>query len=76
VPLSIYDRLPAGIASSWVFVLRADCSSGAERHLNSIQRVRSYRGRADMRTWDGERWVSNLLRSEAELPLEIGMSDK
>jgi hypothetical protein len=23
-----------------------------------------------MRTWDGERWVSNLLRSEAELPLE------
>jgi hypothetical protein len=23
-----------------------------------------------MRTWDGERWVSNLLRREAELPLE------
>ncbi len=29
VPLEIYDHLPAGIASSWVFVLRAGCSSGA-----------------------------------------------
>jgi hypothetical protein len=70
VPLDIYDCLPGGTASSWVFFLRAGCSSGAERHPNSIQRVMSYQGRADMRTWDGERWVSNLLRSEAELPLE------
>ena len=43
---------------------------GAERHPNSIQRVMSYQGWADMRTWDGQRWVSNLLRSEAEGPLE------
>lgn len=70
VPLDIYDRLPGGIASSWIFVLRANCSSGAERHPNSIQRVMSYQGSADMRTWDGERWVSNLLRSEAEQALE------
>jgi hypothetical protein len=68
VPLDIYDHLPAGIASSWVFVLRAGCSSGAERHPNSIQRVMSYQGWADMRTWDGERWVSHILRSEAEQP--------
>ncbi|MFL6351743.1 MAG: hypothetical protein ACJ74Z_07825, partial [Bryobacteraceae bacterium] len=70
VPLSIYDHLPGGIASSWVFVLRANCSSGAERHPNSVQRVMSYQGCADMRTWDGEGWVSNALRSEAELPLQ------
>ncbi len=70
VPLVIYDRLPGGIASSWVFVLREGCSSGAERHPNSIQRVMSYQGCADMRTWDGERWVSHLLQSEAGQPLE------
>jgi hypothetical protein len=70
VPLEIYDHLPESIASSWVFVLRAGCSSGAERHPNSIQRVMSYRGQADMRTWDGERWVSNLLCSGAERELE------
>ncbi len=70
VPLDIYDQLPAGIASSWVFVLRAGCSSGAERHPNSIQRVMSYRGWADMRTWDGNRWISNILRSDPDSPLE------
>ena len=70
MPLDIYDDLPAGIASSWVFVLRAGRSSGAERHPNSIQRVMSYQGSADMQTWDGQRWVSNLLQHEAEQPLE------
>jgi hypothetical protein len=70
VPLEIYNRLPGGIASSWVFVLRAGCSSGTERHPNSIQRVMSYQGSADMRTWDGQRWVSNLLRSEAGQSVE------
>ena len=70
VPLEIYDHLPDDIASSWVFVLRAGCSSGAERHPNSIQRVMSYRGAADMRTWDGQQWVSNVLRSGTEQPLE------
>jgi len=65
VPLDIYENLPGGIASSWIFVLRAGCSSGAERHPNSIQRVMSLGGSADMRTWNGERWVSNMLRSDA-----------
>jgi len=70
VPLDIYDRLPGGIASGWIFVLRAGGSSGAERHPNSIQRVMSYQGRADMRTWDGERWVSHLLSSDPGHELE------
>ena len=40
VELSLYGRpLPPGIRSSWVFVLRANTASGAERHPNSIQRV-------------------------------------
>jgi len=64
VPLQIYERLPQQIASSWVFVLRADCTSGAERHPNSIQRFMSYRGSADMQTWDGRRWVSHILAAE------------
>jgi hypothetical protein len=70
VPLEIYDHLLDEIASSWVFVLRAGCSSGAERHPNSIQRVMSFQGRADMQTWDGKRWVSNVLHSQAGRPLE------
>ncbi|MGA3261545.1 MAG: hypothetical protein ABSE35_21905 [Bryobacteraceae bacterium] len=70
VPLDIYAPLPAGIASSWVFVLRARSSSGAERHPNSIQRVMSYQGWADMRTWSGERWVSNHLRSDPDEKVE------
>src|SRR5436853_2381017 len=44
VPLCAYESLPPEIASSWVFVLRAGCVSGAERHPNSTQRVVSYRG--------------------------------
>jgi len=64
VPLEIYDSLPEGIASSWVFVLRAGCTSGAERHPNSIQRVMSFGGLADMQTWNGERWVSNVLSAD------------
>ena len=70
VPLDVYASLPQGIASSWVFVLRAGCSSGAERHPNSMQRVMSYRGSADMRTWNGKRWVSNHLGSEPEGGME------
>lgn len=70
VDLGIYDRLPESIASSWVFVLRAGCTSGAERHPNSIQRVMSYRGSADLQTWSGNRWVSHHLQSEGRSPIE------
>ena len=70
LPLSVYDRLPPGIASSWIFALRADSSSGAERHPNSVQRFMSYRGFADMQTWNGAAWVSHVLRSEPDAPFE------
>ena len=70
IPLETYDRLPDGIASSWVFVLRADCTSGAERHPNSIQRFMSYRGSADMQTWNGQEWVSHVLSSDPQAPMQ------
>lgn len=69
--LSIYQGpLPPGIRSSWVFVLRANSVSGAERHPNSIQRVMSYRGSADLQTKPGEQWISNRLVSGRNLALE------
>jgi hypothetical protein len=70
IPLETYDRLPGEIASSWIFVLRADCTSGAERHPNSIQRFMSYRGSADMQTWDGRQWVSHVLSGDPQAPLQ------
>jgi hypothetical protein len=74
VPLCAYDnlpnRLPEGIASSWVFALRSDCTSGAERHPNSIQRVMSYRGSADMQLWNGTAWESHRMASGADRPLD------
>jgi len=70
VPLGTYGPLPRGIRSSWVFVLRAGCSTGAERHPNSIQRVMAFRGDGDFQTWSQGGWQSNRLRAGAQLPLE------
>ena len=62
VPLEIYrNGLPAEIQSSWVFLLRADSNSGAERHPNSHQRVTSWRGIGDLQVWSGDQWQSNVL---------------
>lgn len=74
VPLDVYGALPAGIRSSWVFALRRQTSTGAERHPNSHQRVMSLRESADLRTWqsrDGHgEWRSNVLTSDPDAPLE------
>jgi hypothetical protein len=70
VPLAIYGkRLPNMIDSGWVFVLRAQTTTGAERHPNSHQRMMSYRGSGDFPIWNGERWCSNHLVSDASAPL-------
>ena len=69
--VSIYgSSLPREIRSSWVFVLKANTASGAERHPNSIQRVMSYRGSADLQTKPGTKWISNPLVSRSNAPLE------
>lgn len=75
VDLSLYGGpVPDGIRSSWVFVLRAKTESGAERHPNSIQRVMSLRGSADLQTQvgqqPGETWTSNRLVSQPTAALE------
>jgi hypothetical protein len=71
LPLKIYgDRLPAFIRSSWVFILRAGATTGAERHPNSHQRMMSFRGAGDMQTGGEGHWQSNLLVSEMGGDLE------
>lgn len=71
VSLAIYGgRLPNMIRSSWIFVLRAQTDTGAERHPNSHQRMMSYRGSGDLQIWTGEGWCSNLLVSDLEARIE------
>ena len=75
VDLSFYSGpVPDEIRSSWVFVLRANTVSGAERHPNSIQRVMSVKGSADLQTQQAEQpreaWTSNPLVSRPNAGLE------
>jgi RimJ/RimL family protein N-acetyltransferase len=71
IPLSAYGvSLPAGIQSSWVFILRAGATTGAERHPNSHQRMISYRGTGDFQTGGPGRWQSNPLVSADGARLE------
>lgn len=71
VPIATYGNgLPNMIRSSWVFVLRAQTNTGAERHPNSHQRMVSYRGSGDLQSWTGENWCSNPLVSSPEAPIE------
>lgn len=71
IPLSMYGgSLPALVRSSWVFILRAGATTGAERHPNSQQRMMSYRGTGDLQTGGEDRWQSHRLSSEASAALE------
>jgi hypothetical protein len=71
IPLAIYGHaLPSAIRSSWVFILRAGATTGAERHPNSHQRMMSFQGSGDMQTGGDGRWQSNALVSTPEADLE------
>jgi hypothetical protein len=71
IPLSIYgEALPGFIRSSWVFILRARATTGAERHPKSHQRMMSYRGTGDLQTGGDGHWQSNLLISHRDAALE------
>ena len=71
IPLSIYGKpLPESIRSSWVFILRARATSGAERHPNSQQRMMSYRGSGDLQTGGPGGWQSHALVSVGAAGLE------
>ena len=66
VPLNTFrGALPPTIRSSWIFVLRAGITSGAERHPNSHQRVMSLRGRGDLQTWENGAWRQHVLEDDA-----------
>ena len=71
IPLSIFgEALPAFVRSSWVFILRAGATTGAERHPNSHQRMMSFRGAGDLQTGRDGRWQSNPLISERDADLQ------
>ena len=71
IPLDSYTSpLPETIRSSWIFVLRADTITGAERHPNSHQRMMSYRGHGDFQTRTEGDWHSHLLTSDRSSPIE------
>jgi len=71
IPLEIYGSgLPGMIRSSWVFIIRPDSCSGAERHPNSHQRMMSYRGDGNIQVWKEDRWLSNVLSSSQDVPLD------
>jgi hypothetical protein len=71
VPLEIYGgELPCEIQSSWVYILRAGVTTGAERHPNSRQRMMSLRGTGDLQTGEAGAWRSKLLVNEFSASLE------
>ena len=71
IPLEFYGTpLPGAIRSSWVFILRAHTTTGAERHPNSHQRTMSYRGAGDFQTRTEGPWRSHLLKSYISAHLE------
>ncbi len=71
VPLEAYGHsLPEIIRSSWVFLLREGSASGAERHPNSHQRVRSWRRTGDLQVWIEDHWESHILRDRFDVPME------
>ncbi len=71
VPLDTYgEDLPDMIRSSWVFIVRAQAESGAERHPNSHQYMMSYKGSGDLQVMTDKKWDSNLLVSDPEEGIE------
>jgi hypothetical protein len=71
VPLGAYGLpLPGMICSSWVFILRAQSVTGAERHPSSHQRMMSLRGAGDFQTRTDGPWRSHHLTSDWEAPPE------
>jgi quercetin dioxygenase-like cupin family protein len=71
VDLSLFrGGLPAGIASCWVFVIRAGAQTGAERHPNSHQRSLSLAGRGEFQLRPKREWEPHPLSSGRDESLE------
>ena len=71
VPLELYgEPLPGGVRSSWMFALRRDVTTGAERHPHSRQRMVSWKGRGDFQVHEGPGWRSHALVSDRQAPFD------
>lgn len=71
IPLDLYHQpLQDTVKSSWIFVLRKNTITGAERHPNSIQRMMSLKGKGDFQTKLDSKWNSNFLVSDFNDKLE------
>jgi hypothetical protein len=71
VPLEAFKGvLPATIRSCWIFVIRADADTGAERHPNSHQRSFSLTGRGTFELFDGTTWRAHPLVSADDASIE------
>ena len=70
VPLRRFPYpLPACIASCWIFALRKGCTSGAERHPRSHQRMMSFLGSGVFQTRTDRDWRSHPMTSDHNGPL-------
>ena len=54
-------KLPAGVASTWLFVLRPRATFPSERHPNSWQRSLALQGRATFELYSDGVWVPHVL---------------
>ena len=67
IPLAVFgNALPPSIASCWIFVIRADAASTAERHPNSHQRSLSLVGEGEFQLRPSGRWERRPLTSKRE----------
>ncbi|NUM79335.1 hypothetical protein HUU42_00915 [bacterium] len=70
VPLDVYGSMPDLIRSSWVFILRANADTGAERHPNSHQRAMSYRGFGAFRIMENDVWIPYTIVDQPGKPID------
>ena len=70
VPLATFGgRLPESIRSCWIFVIRPDSATGAERHPNSHQRSLSLSGTGGFERYSGGAWRPHSLVSADDADL-------
>lgn len=71
LPLIFFGSdLPPEIRSSWVFVIKPNICTGAERHPNSHQRMMNFKGRGDLQIKKKRKWYSSFLVSDPKSPFE------
>lgn len=69
IPVETFGgRLPEGIRSCWIFMIRAGAATGAERHPNSHQRSLSLVGSGTFELRDGDVWSPYPLVSDPSAP--------